>query len=402
MDQGARLATELEAAYALDEVERLAALVRVREQLDADIAVQAAAFDGRASFGEKGYRSPAGFLVEHCRISRSSARKLQDTGRALKNFPLIAAAAQSGEISFDHARVFAKTVVPPRTDSERIDLASEAEHKFLAKAKTHTADDFQKLVCLAWRQIANESDREAQQRIVDKTEVTFEEFPEEDTARIVISGPRIEVRMIRNALRRLTDELWRKENQADDDTVVPMRHRKARQFRAAVLMAKRAMARSAEDLVLPEPLLNVQMDWDTYEREVAAYAAGEPGPGANQIFEYGYRSQTLDDIPMTPAHAFAIGIRARLRRLVIDAKSRKVDLGRAERLYTGAAREAVMQRDRHCQHPGCDMPGVWCDVDHILEWSDGGETSPENGQLLCRWHHTRKSTATISNRKKAA
>lgn len=71
MDQGVRLATELQAAYGLGDVDGLAALVRVREQLDADIAVRAAGFDGRAGFGDNGYRSPAGFLVEHCRISRS-------------------------------------------------------------------------------------------------------------------------------------------------------------------------------------------------------------------------------------------------------------------------------------------------------------------------------------------
>lgn len=73
MDQVARLAAELDGVSALQDVARLAGMVRVREQLDAQIAIETAAFDGKAAFEGRGYRSPASYLVDDCRISRRSA-----------------------------------------------------------------------------------------------------------------------------------------------------------------------------------------------------------------------------------------------------------------------------------------------------------------------------------------
>lgn len=161
-----------------------------------------------------------------------------------------------------------------------------------------------------------------------------------------------------------------------------------------MILAKRAMARTGDDVVMPETLLTIQMDWETYQRESAAYFADAPGPGPQEVFQAKYVADTLDGAPIPPAQVFAAGYMARLRRIVFGAKSRKVDLGRSERFFKGASREAIMHRDRCCQQDGCDMPGRWCDVDHIREWHEGGQTNPENGQLLCRYHHVRKSKPT--------
>jgi hypothetical protein len=58
------------------------------------------------------------------------------------------------------------------------------------------------------------------------------------------------------------------------------------------------------------------------------------------------------------------------------------------RSFTGAVRRAVQLHDRHCQHEsGCDEPIDRCDVDHLREWSRGGETSVTNGRLHCRYHN---------------
>jgi hypothetical protein len=58
------------------------------------------------------------------------------------------------------------------------------------------------------------------------------------------------------------------------------------------------------------------------------------------------------------------------------------------RTFTGALRRAIQVRDRHCQHEsGCDEPIDRCDVDHVVAWSDGGDTSLSNGRLACRYHN---------------
>lgn len=61
--------------------------------------------------------------------------------------------------------------------------------------------------------------------------------------------------------------------------------------------------------------------------------------------------------------------------------------GRKTRLFTGATRAAVIKRDRGtCIFPGCTHT-KWVDVHHINHWSRGGLSDPENGAVLCDFHH---------------
>ncbi|MBA3525117.1 MAG: DUF222 domain-containing protein [Geodermatophilaceae bacterium] len=59
---------------------------------------------------------------------------------------------------------------------------------------------------------------------------------------------------------------------------------------------------------------------------------------------------------------------------VLGADSAVLDLGRAQRLFTGARRRAVILRDRGCAFPGCDRPPAWADIHHITAWHVGGRT----------------------------
>ena len=81
-------------------------------------------------------------------------------------------------------------------------------------------------------------------------------------------------------------------------------------------------------------------------------------------------------------------------RIVFGPNSEIVDVGRKTRVIPPALRRAVIARDRRCQHPGCPRPSKWCDIDHIIAWQDGGTTSLDNLQLLCRYHHRLKHFRT--------
>jgi hypothetical protein len=71
---------------------------------------------------------------------------------------------------------------------------------------------------------------------------------------------------------------------------------------------------------------------------------------------------------------------------VDDGRGRTLDLGRKTRVFSGALRRALLARDGGCRFPGCTNRR-FVDGHHIRHWVDGGETSLENGLLLCTRHH---------------
>ncbi|MDQ3474791.1 MAG: HNH endonuclease [Actinomycetota bacterium] len=73
---------------------------------------------------------------------------------------------------------------------------------------------------------------------------------------------------------------------------------------------------------------------------------------------------------------------------VLNGHGQPIDLGRERRLYTGAARTAVEIRDGGCVWPGCARPASWCQIHHLIPWSEGGRTDQTNGGMFC-WHHHR-------------
>jgi len=54
---------------------------------------------------------------------------------------------------------------------------------------------------------------------------------------------------------------------------------------------------------------------------------------------------------------------------------------------------ALRHRDRTCRFAGCGRSAARCDIDHVVEWQDGGGTDASNLVHLCRHHHRLKSVA---------
>lgn len=61
---------------------------------------------------------------------------------------------------------------------------------------------------------------------------------------------------------------------------------------------------------------------------------------------------------------------------------------------TAAIDRHVKARDRHCRFPGCRQPAIRCEVDHTVDWADGGTTDVRNLGCLCQRHHSMKQFAT--------
>jgi Domain of unknown function (DUF222)/HNH endonuclease len=97
---------------------------------------------------------------------------------------------------------------------------------------------------------------------------------------------------------------------------------------------------------------------------------------------------TLDNGQLlTPESMRRLACEADVLPAVLDGAGQVLDLGRTQRLWAGAARRAVILRDRGCVFPACDRPPDYTDVHHIKHWSRGGPTDLTNGALLCGFHH---------------
>ena len=73
--------------------------------------------------------------------------------------------------------------------------------------------------------------------------------------------------------------------------------------------------------------------------------------------------------------------------VVLGDEGRIIRLGSPERCFTPHQRRAITLRDGGCLIPGCSVPAAWCEIHHVIPDADGGPTHPDNGVLLCWFHH---------------
>lgn len=142
----------------------------------------------------------------------------------------------------------------------------------------------------------------------------------------------------------------------------------------------------------PEPVVSVIIDQQTFEDELRRLAGAEVPTRAWSDVER-YRCQTADGTRLAPEDALAAALVGHVRRVVVDAASNVIDLGRRRRLFVDSSREAVMLqavlRDRgglRCSWTGCDVR-IRLQADHGDGWKRGGRTDVRNGRPHCGFHN---------------
>lgn len=193
----------------------------------------------------------------------------------------------------------------------------------------------------------------------------------------------------------LTD--WERNRQIHGDgaTAATMpRTARQRRYDALVAIFERA-AGSPVDASTPEPVVNVHVDAHTLDVMMNGERATTPAPDDPRE----RRCETLSGIPLTPADALSACLWGRIRRVVTDADGVVIDMGRSARLFTGAAREAVMMQSTQCVMAGCVVPVGDCQADHVHDWYHGGCTDCHNGCPLCGFHNRLKSARGFAVRR---
>jgi len=335
-----------------------AEVVRRERASRADAAEQLALIaeiDRRRSFEDEGFLSTTSWLKARFRISGAEARRWVELARRLAGLPDVARALAAGDISFDHARLLAAA-------SADHPEQFEVDHKILIDAAKDLSPRNLRKALDYWRS-AHEPEHlaEAEQRAYDRRYLN---------ASVTIGGTvRLDGNLdpeggeiVLTALRAQSEPAA-----LDDDD-----HRTPQQRRADALVdlcrdsldSARAPAAGGE-----KPHITLTVDLETLE--------GRTGSTCE-----------LDETGVISAEAARrLACDAGLSRVITAGSSQPLDVGRRTRTIPPAIRRALVVRDGGCVADGCDRPPRWTDAHHIVHWADGGPTSLDNLQLLCRRHH---------------
>lgn len=145
--------------------------------------------------------------------------------------------------------------------------------------------------------------------------------------------------------------------------------RRADAFTELIRIAARAVDNDGQIKSAGTARIVVTIDFEHLSGALAGLGYGQGGVG------------------ITPDTVRQLACDAEIIPMVLGSKNQPLNVGRKRRLVDKELRAAVIQRDRHCTHPGCTRPPVMCEVHHVKYWWHGGETSLLNSALLCSTHH---------------
>jgi hypothetical protein len=348
----------------LADCESIVDLHRQLARLDAVVTRATAAFDASRAWEPSGARTAAAWITFQCNVAAETARRRVQLGRSLRHMPGVEKAWLAGDMSDAHVATLAKA------QHRACECFARDEDELVGRACQLSFRHFCNTVAY-WLQRADpdgdvrDAKKQHDSRRVSLSQ-SFEGLWFLDGVLDPISGE-----IVANMLRKIEEELF----------AADWAEAKARVGEAVSVndLSRTPLQRRADALV------------------EMARRAGAVGPGARMpepLFTTVVGSKRWDDIielasgtVISPAALVPWLDRAWVDRVVFDGAGRVIDVGKRRRLFTGATRHAVQIRDRECYHPYCEERAEHGQVDHIVPYSEGGETIEANGRAACGFHN---------------
>jgi len=333
----------------------LVGLRHVIDLLEVEFATLSGRFADTDEWDGDGFLSPIHWIRVNCHLGGGAASDRITVGQQLAELPLSAAAVEEGGIGFSHLALIARTSEAVADGPRSLD-----EGRLLAKGLELTVSQFRK-ACQHERHAADPNGFAEDERMAaEERTLTMSSF---EDGGLFLKGvfDAVGGAAIRNAL----EPLARKSGRDDE------RRREQRLADALVELAGHAL----DSGVIPDrgsqrPHLQVTASLETLLGRIGAPAAD------------------LElSLPISSRCVERIACDCNVPRILLDADSMVIDVGRSKRLISGARRTALNQRDRHCRWPGCDRPPSWSESHHLKHWIDGGGSDLPNLVLLCHRHH---------------
>jgi len=350
----------------LADPESVIVLHRCLNQLQAVTTRSTGAFEASGAWQADRSRTAASWVMANCQLPKPAAKAEVALARSLRHLPATEAAWLEGDIGAAHVRTLAAARRPATEEQFARD-----EEMLVGQAKELPFRHFARAVDY-WAQLADaqgEDDKAQAQH--DRRRLHLSQSIDGVWFLDGVLDP-IAGAVVAEELSRLEDDLF-KADWADargrlgrEPTIADLtRNFSQRRADALVEMAVRSKTAPAGGR-RPEPLFTVVVGWETFHGRICELANGTiVAPGSL--------------VPWLKV--------AWIERIVFGGPSRVIDVGVTQRLFKGATRRAVEVRDRECYHPTCDVTGPQCQVDHIVPYNAGGETTQANGRLACGYHN---------------
>ncbi|MDQ3757257.1 MAG: HNH endonuclease [Actinomycetota bacterium] len=332
-----------------DAIAEVSALI---DRLAAKLSHAVGRFDADGAWAIDGSTSAMAWLRHHAGMTASTANATVRTARTLRSLPVTSTAWRDGSLSGSQVQVIVANV-DDRTLSQLV-----AQEASLVPAVAPLSTTATGRAMRFWRARAEAlADDGAEGRLPERDVRLSQTF----RGRWVLDGDLDPEggELLATALRLATTE---------DPEGTPVRTPARRRGDALVDLARFFLDhRHDVPAGRNRPHLNVVVNYD----ELLAGRGGE----------------TVDGGFLDGASIRRLLCDASVHRVVTDGRSTILDYGTATRTAPANLWAALVLRDRHCRHDGCDRPPHWCEAHHVTPVLEGGPTSLDNLVLKCSRHH---------------
>jgi hypothetical protein len=346
---------QLEAALQSDDMpsdpDGFAQAFVLMDRLSAKLHAAAAALDASGAWADDGSLDAAGFVSARGRCSRGQARRMLGVGKKLRQLPVLFRAWQEGTMSGAQVEVVLAKV------GRHVELFSAQERELVP---TVAALDLHQCTTAMseWRRRADAVSPEDELKPEEPSELYLSETMD---GRRELSGhfSPADAEVVESALEAAIT--WGGEG-------TPLQSPSQRRADALAGICRFYLA---------------NRDGLSYGRHATRIAVLVN----YEDFVHGGPGRTSDGSPVSPADLASASCDAVVHRLVYSGESTVLDFGRGTRTISSSLWAALVARDSHCRHPGCDRPASWCQGHHVVHYSQGGHTRLDNLVLACTRHH---------------
>ncbi len=348
--------------------ERSCRIQRITNQIDALRVITLRQTERALSIEQPGQRS-ATIIAGETKVETAVVREDQRLGRWLDDFPIFTDAHLAGVMSRSHIKLLR------RICNHRNELQlQDDQQNFVSHAERLDFADFEKVVKY-WLN-ASDPDGELPREPARKTGVSYRENADGSVSGKFYLDP-LSGNAFTTSIGMEAQKLFREDS---ENNVISSHYMRA--GRALTNLAIRGASRP--DGTFPTPLVNIVLGEKLAEEllnDLAVESSKPPTPDYNDV---DYRCEFLNGTPLHPYWAAIALAAGTFRRVVMDAKSKPIEMSVKSRGFPPWMKHLLLLRARgRCSTIGCDAPLSWLQADHVKPHSKNGPTSLANGQILC-------------------